>query len=70
MCAEILVQFLFALGVVVLPEYVERLSVLTCDMLQDLPNGMEIDRIIGIPNVTMSAQYRYSPIQEYYVAPS
>lgn len=39
-CAEMLVQFLFALGVIILPEVVEKITVLNCDMLTNLPNGM------------------------------
>ncbi len=60
-CAEILLQFLFALGVVKLPEFMEKLSVLNCDMLQHLPSGID--------KVTMNAQYRYSEMLYYFVPP-
>ena len=60
-CAEMLIQFLFALEVVTLPEYVEKLSTFTCDMLLDLPNGL--------PGITLNPAYKYSSILKYYVAP-
>ncbi len=37
--AEMLVQFLFALEVVKLPEFVEKISVVTCDQLINLSTG-------------------------------
>jgi len=59
--AEILIQLLFALGVISLPEYVEKLSVMTVDDIVNIP--------MGIPNVTMNPKYRYTSLLGYFIHP-
>eukprot|EP00826_Nyctotherus_ovalis_P058398 TRINITY_DN8021_c0_g1_i13.p1 TRINITY_DN8021_c0_g1~~TRINITY_DN8021_c0_g1_i13.p1 ORF type:complete len:285 (+),score=85.57 TRINITY_DN8021_c0_g1_i13:73-927(+) len=59
--AEMLVQFLFALEVVRLPEYVESLNLLTCDMLLNLPDN--------VPDVNMIEPFTYEKLIKYYIYP-
>jgi len=56
-----LIQFLFALEVVKLPEYVQTLHLLTCDMLLNMPNN--------VPDVTMIEPYTYGNLIKYYIHP-
>jgi len=56
-----LIQFLFALEVVKLPEYVQTLNLLTCDMLLNMPNN--------VPDVTMIKPYTYGDLIKYYIHP-